>query len=337
MDTLTKKCPMCAEQIPLTAIICEYCSAKFEITDINGQFVSKFLEDDISSPKPPEQIHTQVRPIQKPKPCKWVFIVIGLLVIIVLIWGGISVSQNGIPFLATATSTPHPTATSNHAATRQASYRQETATARARDTQATAMAQAIIFQFAEPILSKIQLQPPDIEDDFSDSRWVQSHWMEGVSIENGKAIVTATDNWKGIGFTSLSSDFIFIFEFTPTNISSQTLWVGFSFRGNESGDAFDHFTISIEKPDSRCGFGEGGSSSRDMMFVECQTSAPGLDRTTRITIIVQGYMAAAYLNDQPLILVSDLLDTGNEISLGITAGNGTATVSIDNVKFWNLP
>ena len=32
MDESTKKCPMCAEAIPLAASVCEYCGAPFQVT-----------------------------------------------------------------------------------------------------------------------------------------------------------------------------------------------------------------------------------------------------------------------------------------------------------------
>jgi hypothetical protein len=32
MNTDTKKCPMCAEEIPLASVTCEYCGAQFEVT-----------------------------------------------------------------------------------------------------------------------------------------------------------------------------------------------------------------------------------------------------------------------------------------------------------------
>jgi hypothetical protein len=32
MAETTRKCPMCAEEIPLAAVTCEYCRAQFEVT-----------------------------------------------------------------------------------------------------------------------------------------------------------------------------------------------------------------------------------------------------------------------------------------------------------------
>ena len=91
MEQETKKCPMCAEEIPVSSVTCEYCGARFKVTftgycqhchdmrdaDENGlcqtcgsevldwQVESRFVEAVIQEPIPASQ--PKAREIQRPR------------------------------------------------------------------------------------------------------------------------------------------------------------------------------------------------------------------------------------------------------------------------------
>ncbi len=113
MSTANKKCPMCAEKIPVEATICPFCGTQ--------------LTSEPPAPAPLPQAPSQVvPPAGKPKRTGLVIgLVAGSLAILCVIVGIIwVVSQGGItgliPALATPTRTPRPTSTPNYAATSQA-------------------------------------------------------------------------------------------------------------------------------------------------------------------------------------------------------------------------
>jgi hypothetical protein len=231
-----------------------------------------------------------------------------------------------LPGIATATSTPNPTVTPDYEATSQANSLNETADAR----------EAWVHGFAEPILSQIAGRTPDFQDDFSDPDWSYSHWkFDGVSIENGQAVMVVTDQTKGISLTANTSDFIISFKYSITNDSSQPLmWtVGFNFRGDSAGQASNWFSVMA---DGWCGFGESGPASRNIILSESQTSSPGSESATKLTFIVQDDQAGAYINDRPLVNSNDILHAGNEVSIHASTAKGSATMVIDDVKLWNL-
>jgi|GEM_PF-2476729 len=110
MENPTKKCPMCAEEIPFAARVCEYCGTRFDVSVKDGLAESRFTEEPI---KQPVLATIPLPPAAKQStPWGWIAGGLGLLLILALVGGGIMLAQNGLPFLSTPTNTPRPTFTS---------------------------------------------------------------------------------------------------------------------------------------------------------------------------------------------------------------------------------
>lgn len=109
----TKKCPLCAEQIPLAAVTCEFCGAQFKVEVIDGQTVSKFIEEPILEP-PPEPQSASTQEVRKTGGGLLLFgILAGVLlcavVIGALLWFGWDKLSPSPGFVATVTPTLFPT------------------------------------------------------------------------------------------------------------------------------------------------------------------------------------------------------------------------------------
>jgi hypothetical protein len=211
----------------------------------------------------------------------------------------------------------------------------DVATMQAYDTASMAGAgNGWIKSFAEPILSQIANRPPDFQDDFSnpDRSLNQWNYLDGVTLTHEQAKIAAISQWQGMGLTVNSSDFVFQYSFTVIKTASQILTPGLSFRADASGN-FDHFDFNS---DGWCEFAESGAATSNKILSNCQSSIPSLEQPTKVTIIVQGNQAAAYVDNRPILYSNGPLQAGNDIAIGITVSEGMAIVSIDNVKYWNL-
>jgi hypothetical protein len=283
------------------------------------------VKDETPAPEPPSKtarIRKKTSPI-------WILAPILIIILVVSAYFGLAGIGN-IPLFsrATATITPFSTSTIDYVATMQA-Y----------DTTSTAEAGGGWVQevqgFAEPILSQIASRSPDFQDDFSDPGLSKIQWnyLDGVTIQNGQAVIATTGQWHGMGLTLQTNDFVVKYIFTITKTKSQTLSLGFSFRRDTTGETFNNFSVNS---DGWCGFGEAGPATSNNTLRACQTSIPSLEQTTTVILIVQGNQAAAYINDQPSLYLNGLIQAGNDIAIGTSVSEGTATVSIDDVEFWNL-
>jgi hypothetical protein len=274
------------------------------------------------APRPPS------KPARTHKNTVTIWILAPALIIILVAIAYFSLAGKGdSPIFSrqTATMTLIPTSTIDSYATAQA----YTATL------AAITSYSWVQEFAEPILSQIANRSPDFQDDFSDPDWSSGHWsyFAGASIENGQLVIPAANQWQGAGITAQASDFVGRFKFTLTKATSNTLSFGFTFRGDSTGATANDFTFGAE---GWCGFGEVGPATRNTIINECKTSLPDLQQPTIVTIIVQGNQAAAYLNGVPMLYQEGIFHSGNEIAIGTSMVDGTATVSFDDFELWNL-
>jgi hypothetical protein len=368
MNPSVKKCPMCAETIPLEAAACGYCGARFSVTvrgyctacheirdaDANGnckvcgtevadrQVESKFVEEpappptaaSISKGAVPSRTEGSQSTVEPRKKSPIGILVGGLGVLVICAGiGGVVLSQDGsLPIISgwLATGTPIPTNTP---------FPVPTATLRPRPT--ATFQPDWVTGFSDPTISLVRSRVPDFEDNFSDAEWSQEHWWkdDGVAFEDGLIRITVDGDYAGAGFGGPpvdAVDFVLEFEFTPRE-THQELWIGVSFRGQED-QSFNHFTISLG-PNSGipwCGFGKNDPEGKPGIVAECETPRVGWGKTTKEMIIIKGGQAALYLDGQPTLFSNDLWREGGGAWIGITSVSGKSVVEFDNVKFWNL-
>jgi hypothetical protein len=366
MNTDTKKCPMCAEEIPLASVTCEYCGAQFEVTstgycqtchavrgaDENGQcnicgktvvdfrVVSRYVEEQVQSPAP---ILQPVAPSPKTKtPKKPIsgLIIIGAILVIgaisALLWLRWGNQPVVLGMLATSTPTLAPTNTLTITPTIIPSP--------------TSTPLPTITITALPVLEKyfwsanikaIMDRSPDFQDDFSQN---SGSWSFNTSPDDNKGKIEIGENVLVMSMEPGESGFS-----TNPNISFDDFILQVNINLEQLGDLDDTAEI-IWRGASDGGevFSIWNNGRWQVVFCGsdgCDLLASGQmpllsTELVTVTIISRGTEFAVFLNSSPLCYLNDQgRRPGTDIKLGLTVNANSPTtgaVEYEKLKVWNL-
>ena len=128
-------------------------------------------------------------------------------------------------------------------------------------------------------------------------------------------------------------DFILQFDLTPEEIDPSG-GANVLFRSHSEGNTDIYCWLAFRDSwwDIAC-----ENRSGDRQIAAGKTSRGITDRTTTVTLIVSGDEIALYLDGRPVGYGQDEDHlTGSGPHFDVYAPQGTTTVDIDNVKFWDL-
>ena len=355
MKSETKKCPLCAEEIPFASVICEYCDAQFEVTssgycqtchevreaDENGQcrvcdsavvdlrVESKFVEESAQESLPVVQSVLQPEISRTGKSWLPIGILAGILILAVIVaslWFG----RNSVPAISSpvVTNTPRATITSTPTFTPTAA-----STNTPRPTPTTTPLPAWVLDFAEPILSEIANRSPTIQDDMHDNSggWHsdrnRTDYLGPIQLIDGELVLDNCDAYRSkMGFM----DFVLEVDGRFTSKTNSNVKWKIVFR--DQGPANPQYSIGINY-DGNLDIGMHSES-----FYHQPLQVKGGLQNNHILLIAKGSAFALYANGQPLYYwqYTGINQRGTTNFRAATENTGRAIIALDNLKIWDI-
>jgi hypothetical protein len=322
----TKKCLMCAEQIPADAVFCPYCGTRF------GEEVQ--AAPPPAEPVPPAPVLTAPLPAKKNQTGLWIA---GALVLVILC-GAIGTllwtQRANLPLLSGLLATPTPTATSTLPPTLTPTI---TLTSTPQPTATATPVPAWVTDFAQPILVAVAGRNPDFTDDFSEGNqgWIcRSAGLNPDGLRDGVMRLDETlSKYCSNGAFKIIKDFIL--EVDVRLVKGDTDSNLMIFIHNRSSQAFFH--IGINSVNNEWGWGKIWIGGNLNDVYAGNVSPPG--EWTHIVVIARGSQIAIQVNGTPVAYYDDpdFVMRDNAFSNFLYCGGNAPTLcEFDNVKFWDL-